>query len=195
MQEPPGVSLDVPTGTARQLGYKRPHACPGVRLQRAFVEQLPSDRALRRHPLRSRLGGTARADDTPELRFTKTTLPNGMTVILHEDHALPQVVVNIGFRTGSRTEQPRRTGFAHLFEHLMFMGTRRAPTRMFDLWMSSAGGREQRLHHRRRHRLLRRGTAPPRSRCSCGSSGSASVIVAVRSPVRSTPRTRSARPA
>ena len=84
--------------------------------------------------------GTARADDTPALRFTKTTLPNGMTVILHEDHALPQVVVNIGFRTGSRTEQAHRTGFAHLFEHLMFMGTRRAPTKMFDRWMSAAGG-------------------------------------------------------
>ncbi len=84
--------------------------------------------------------GSARADDTPALRFTKSTLPNGMTVILHEDHALPQVVVNLGFRTGSRTEQPHRTGFAHLFEHLMFMGTRRAPTKMFDLWMSAAGG-------------------------------------------------------
>ena len=63
-----------------------------------------------------------------------------MTVILHEDHALPQVVVNVGLRTGSRMEQPHRTGFAHLFEHLMFMGTRRAPTKMFDLWMSAAGG-------------------------------------------------------
>jgi zinc protease len=83
---------------------------------------------------------TARADDTPPLPFTKSTLPNGMTVILHEDHALPQVVVNVGVRTGSRMEQPHRTGFAHLFEHLMFMGTRRAPTKMFDLWMSAAGG-------------------------------------------------------
>ena len=72
--------------------------------------------------------------------FTASTLPNGMTVLIHEDHTLPTVVVNVSYLTGSRFEQPRRTGFAHLFEHLMFMGTRRAPTKMFDGWMEAAGG-------------------------------------------------------
>src|SRR5690349_3582332 len=72
--------------------------------------------------------------------FTKTQLPNGMTVILHEDHAVPIVVVNVGYGVGSRFEAAGRTGFAHLFEHLMFMGTRRAPTKAFDAWMESAGG-------------------------------------------------------
>jgi predicted Zn-dependent peptidase len=72
--------------------------------------------------------------------FTKYKLPNGLTVILHEDHALPMVAVNTMVRVGSRFEEPKRTGFAHLFEHLMFMGTRRVPTKMFDAWMEAEGG-------------------------------------------------------
>jgi zinc protease len=72
--------------------------------------------------------------------FTRTSLPNGMVVILHEDHAVPTVVVNVSYNVGSRFEVTRRTGFAHLFEHLMFMGTRRAPTKAFDAWMEAAGG-------------------------------------------------------
>src|SRR5437763_3231863 len=84
------------------------------------------------------VSGTAHADVT--IPFSKTTLPNGMVVIFHEDHALPTVVVNVTYDVGSRYEQPGRTGFAHLFEHLMFMGTRRAPTKKFDEWMEAAGG-------------------------------------------------------
>ena len=67
------------------------------------------------------------ATDDISIPFTKTTLPNGMTVILSADHSLPVVSVNIGYWVGSRFEEPHRTGFAHLFEHLMFLGTRRAP--------------------------------------------------------------------
>ncbi len=72
--------------------------------------------------------------------FTKTTLPNGLRVIVHEEHSVPTVVVNVSYRVGSRFEVKGRTGFAHLFEHLMFMGTRRAPTKMFDAWMEASGG-------------------------------------------------------
>lgn len=72
--------------------------------------------------------------------FHKSTLPNGLTVIVHEDHTLPEVAVNLLYRVGSRDEVWGRTGFAHLFEHLMFMGTRRVPTKMFDSWMEAAGG-------------------------------------------------------
>jgi len=82
--------------------------------------------------------GTARADVA--IPFVRSSLPNGMVVILHEDHAVPMVVVNVSYGVGSRFEPPRRTGFAHLFEHLMFMGTRRAPTKAFDAWMEAAGG-------------------------------------------------------
>ncbi len=83
--------------------------------------------------------GAARADDV-SIPFTSTRLANGMTVILHEDHGLPIVTVNLAYKVGSRFEEPKRTGLAHLFEHLMFMGTRRAPTKAFDAWMEAAGG-------------------------------------------------------
>jgi predicted Zn-dependent peptidase len=82
--------------------------------------------------------GSARGDVS--IPFVKSQLSNGMTVILHESHAIPQVVVNINYNVGSRYEVKGRTGFAHLFEHLMFMGTKRVPTKMFDLWMEGAGG-------------------------------------------------------
>ena len=68
------------------------------------------------------------------------TLPNGLTVILHEDHSLPTVTVNLWFGVGSADEQKGRTGFAHLFEHLMFMGTRAVPNGGFDTLMEQVGG-------------------------------------------------------
>jgi predicted Zn-dependent peptidase len=82
----------------------------------------------------------ASPDVKVDIPFTKTVLPNGLTVILHEDHTLPMVAVNTIVKVGSRFEEPGRTGFAHLFEHLMFMGTSRAPTKMFDAWMEAEGG-------------------------------------------------------
>ncbi len=83
------------------------------------------------------LAPAARAERVP---FQKTSLDNGLTVIVHEDHTLPLVAVNLVYRVGSRDEEPRRTGFAHLFEHLMFMGTKRVPPKAFDAWMEAAGG-------------------------------------------------------
>ena len=50
-------------------------------------------------------------------------LPNGLTLIVHEDHKAPIVAVNVWYHVGSKNEQPGRTGFAHLFEHLMFNGS------------------------------------------------------------------------
>ena len=55
--------------------------------------------------------------------FTKRTLSNGLDVIVHEDRQLPMVAVNVWYHVGSKNEQPGRTGFAHLFEHLMFEGS------------------------------------------------------------------------
>jgi zinc protease len=57
------------------------------------------------------------------IRFTKHTLANGLDVLLHEEHACPIVAVNIWYHVGSKNEQPGHTGFAHLFEHLMFEGS------------------------------------------------------------------------
>jgi zinc protease len=59
----------------------------------------------------------------PELRFEKYTLPNGLTVIVHEDHRLPLVAVNLWYHVGALNERAGRTGFAHLFEHMMFEGS------------------------------------------------------------------------
>lgn len=83
------------------------------------------------------LSGAALAQ---EVSFERYTLPNGMQVLLHEDHALPQVVVDIWYRVGSGDEAPGRSGFAHLFEHLMFMGTHRLPGSGFDQVMEAQGG-------------------------------------------------------
>ena len=55
--------------------------------------------------------------------FTKYTLENGLDVLIHEDHSLPIVAVNVWYHVGSKNEVPGRTGFAHLFEHLMFEGS------------------------------------------------------------------------
>ena len=72
--------------------------------------------------------------------YTRFVLPNGLNVILHEDHTTPMVSVNCWYHVGSGREKPGRTGFAHLFEHLMFMGSLHAPEGKFDEWLESAGG-------------------------------------------------------
>jgi predicted Zn-dependent peptidase len=58
----------------------------------------------------------------PPIKYTQFFLPNGLRVIFHEDHSTPIVGVNIWYHTGSKNETPGRTGFAHLFEHMMFQG-------------------------------------------------------------------------
>ena len=67
------------------------------------------------------------------------TLPNGLQVILHEDHSVPVVALNTWFHVGSSDEQTGRTGFAHLFEHIMFMGSEHVPTGEFDRLLEAAG--------------------------------------------------------
>jgi zinc protease len=60
----------------------------------------------------------------PAIPFEKYTLPNGLQVILHVDHATPIVGTNVWYHVGSKNERPGRTGFAHLFEHMMFQGSK-----------------------------------------------------------------------
>ncbi len=72
--------------------------------------------------------------------FERFQLPNGLDVILHEDHSTPTISVNCWYHVGSSREVPGRTGLAHLFEHLMFMGSPHAPEGMFDQWLEAAGG-------------------------------------------------------
>ncbi|HEX9564723.1 MAG TPA: pitrilysin family protein [Gemmatimonadaceae bacterium] len=76
---------------------------------------------------------------TLRVPVTVDTLPNGLTLIVHEDHSVPRVTTNVWFRVGSGDEKSGRTGFAHLFEHLMFMGSENAPYPQFDRLLEAAG--------------------------------------------------------
>jgi zinc protease len=80
------------------------------------------------------------AQTVPKIAFEKYTLSNGLEVILHEDHSTPIVAVNTWYHVGSGDEKPGRTGFAHLFEHIMFMGSEHVPVGVFDKELEGAGG-------------------------------------------------------
>ena len=73
------------------------------------------------------------------LPHTIFTLPNGLTVIVHEDHSTPIAAVNLWYHVGSGYEVPGRTGFAHLFEHIMFEGSGNVPRGQFDILLESVG--------------------------------------------------------
>ncbi len=72
------------------------------------------------------------------IKFTRFTLENGLRVLVHEDNSTPMAAVNVTYDVGSRDEHPERTGFAHLFEHLMFGGSKHIPD--FDGPIQMAGG-------------------------------------------------------
>src|ERR1700738_2847758 len=72
------------------------------------------------------------------IQFEKFTLSNGLRVLVHEDNSTPMAVVNVMYDVGSRDEDPERTGFAHLFEHLMFGGSVNIPE--YDAPLQLAGG-------------------------------------------------------
>jgi zinc protease len=75
-----------------------------------------------------------------EVPYRLFTLANGLTVILHQDRSVPVVGVNIWYHVGSANERRGRTGFAHLFEHLMFEGSRNVKEGEFDTLLEAAGG-------------------------------------------------------
>jgi zinc protease len=72
--------------------------------------------------------------------FESYTLPNGLTVVLSTDHTAPTVAVNIWYHVGSKNEVPGRTGFAHLFEHVMFTGSGHVPYGVHDKLTEGVGG-------------------------------------------------------
>jgi len=77
---------------------------------------------------------------TPELKYEKYTLQNGLDVILSEDHRLPMVAVDIWYHVGPAYEAAGRTGFAHLFEHMMFEGSKHVAARQHFQVLESIGG-------------------------------------------------------
>jgi zinc protease len=82
------------------------------------------------------------AQQTPKVSapYEMFTLPNGLTVILHEDHTVPMVAVNVWYHVGSAREKFGRTGFAHLFEHILFEGSKNVKEGDFDNLLEAAGG-------------------------------------------------------
>ncbi|MGB7070214.1 MAG: pitrilysin family protein [Pyrinomonadaceae bacterium] len=78
------------------------------------------------------------ASSVPKIQFEKYSLPNGLQVILHVDRKLPVVHVNQWFYVGSANEKPGRSGFAHLFEHMMFQGSKNASKEYFE-YVEAAG--------------------------------------------------------
>jgi zinc protease len=84
-------------------------------------------------------GSRASAGATPDIPFEKYQLANGLEVILHPDTSVPTVHVEVWYKVGSKDEAPGRTGFAHLFEHMMFQGTKHIPEDAFFKYLAEAG--------------------------------------------------------
>jgi zinc protease len=82
----------------------------------------------------------AQAPPKLEVPYRQFQLANGLTVILHQDKSVPVVAVNIWYHVGSANEKPGRTGFAHLFEHLMFEGSKHVKEGEFDNLLEATGG-------------------------------------------------------
>ncbi len=76
----------------------------------------------------------------PELKYETYTLPNGLKVLTHEDHRLPLVAVDLWYHVGPLNERPGRTGFAHLFEHMMFEGSEHVGEKAHFKYVEAAGG-------------------------------------------------------
>ncbi len=84
--------------------------------------------------------GTNASNRPPKFDYTISTLPNGLKVVMLEDHSTPIVQAEIWYHVGSKNEKPGRTGFAHLFEHMMFKGSKNVDPEGHPSWISSVGG-------------------------------------------------------
>ena len=105
----------------------------------AFIRRLSSLALLCALPLASASCWSQSKQKLPEIKFQKYTLPNGLTVITHEDHKLPLVSVDLWYHVGPLNERPGRTGFAHLFEHMMFEGSEHVGEKAHIKAVQSAG--------------------------------------------------------
>src|SRR3954471_9365569 len=83
--------------------------------------------------------GQNAGSDIPKLTVEKHKLANGLEVLLVEDHRLPRVAVNLWYHVGPVNEEPGRTGFAHLFEHMMFQQSKHIPEDQHFKYLEAAG--------------------------------------------------------
>jgi zinc protease len=90
-------------------------------------------------PVAAQNRATQTASDIPKIQFDKYTLANGLEVILSQDHRLPIVTANLWYHVGPANEAAGRTGFAHLFEHLMFQGSKHTPHDSHFQMLEAAG--------------------------------------------------------
>ena len=91
-------------------------------------------------PLLLTLAAPAAAQNRIRVDYEQFKLPNGLTVILHRDTTTPTITTNIWYHVGSGREIPGRTGFAHLFEHILFEGSKNVPEGKIDEWFEEVGG-------------------------------------------------------
>src|SRR5205823_1524007 len=123
-------------------GKREPRACNGfghVRIRGVMMRKIAT-LAASLLPLLSVYPSTRLSSQALHVPYQTFTLPNGLQVLLHEDHSVPLVSVNMWYHVGSSDEKPGRTGFAHLFEHIMFMGSQHVHTGAFDRLLEAAGG-------------------------------------------------------
>ncbi len=76
----------------------------------------------------------------PRINFQQKTLPNGMRVLSAVDHSSPTVAIQVWYHVGSKDDPPGRSGFAHLFEHIMFKATKNMKSEMMDRLTEDVGG-------------------------------------------------------
>src|SRR5260370_2033726 len=79
-------------------------------------------------------------DRPPNLKITTAELPNGLRMVMHEDHSRPVINLQVWYHVGSKDEREGRTGFAHLFEHLMFRGSKNVAPEEHTKYVREAGG-------------------------------------------------------
>ena len=109
------------------------------------------------------------AADSPVIKFTDVKLKNGLRVIISEDHSAPTVSIAVNYYVGSADEKARRTGFAHLFEHMMFKGSENVgPGEHFTLIFGN-GGTMNGTTNQDRTLYLRDACRPTSSRSRCSS--------------------------
>ena len=84
--------------------------------------------------------GASASNRPPKFDYAMTTLPNGLKVVMLEDHSTPIVQAEVWYHVGSKNEKTGRTGFAHLFEHMMFKGSKNVEPEGHPSWISSVGG-------------------------------------------------------
>src|ERR1041385_2182232 len=108
-------------------------------LTRALLATIACASAL--WPGRALMPSLEAAVRPPKLQYQMTTLPNGLRLILSEDHSTPIVHLSVWYHVGSKDERPGRTGFAHLFEHMMFKGSKNVQPDSHTSMIAAIGGR------------------------------------------------------